>query len=294
MNGMITAWQNFWVDWMDSLSNPKAYGRLLAQSGWQFWCFVMASCVLLGLASWVQLSWRWQPQARQWAESQLNTLTQNYPESLVISWDGQRLTHTWPEIFRVPTPSSEAAASLPPYLITIMPTEPASASAISALTETSTVVLTDKTILVQDYQHQSLELTLAEVLTGVPTGNISKQNWPQVNAAVLKGWDQLWPIMMAFLAILWPFFTFLSVLIAALFDGVLAFLLLKLSNIKLSVAKIWQLSVRLTLVAQLAEFLVRLATPSLTWPVATVTYWVFFIIIMVAQRSSLGRHQSNP
>lgn len=275
-----------------TLTQPSYYAETMKVRFWFVFRFFLMSMILLGLAAAFRFNQRLIPQLKTDFSQTIQEFKNNYPPDLTLTWTGQEITTSSSEPIRVDYPSffqqpEVAQLQLPATLAYITDQELTTDQLESNLPTTSWFVVSQDQLFMNDlrqnWTQQSLDIVLpAKQLV------LQKDDLNDITQSIQTWFNQTLAMTQKISYGLIPLFLIMTKFWAALIESLILFLLMKLNRIKLKFKQSLQLSLQITVVAELVVQLSSWLYPQLDWPMFALSYWLVVLYIFWTQRQALA------
>jgi len=266
----------FWNTLVNSISNPKYYLDVLNVSSWFTIRFLIASYFLLALMSGVLFVIFDLPKLRSSLTSFLDEAVANFPDQQQISWTGLQLETTQEEPYFLAFPKLPDAQGLPPQLLELN-TQVTDINQISQSgKERSLVVAGERQLFVSQPGGGWSDLPLTDILT-TDRFTITKES---LEAALPSYHRQLQTTLRAlpfFFVLLFFLISFPLRVFNVVIDSIVIFFIVRLIGLPLGYKKVAQISLHVTVVAELLTVLTANITRSI--PMFSLAFWGYTLFI---------------
>jgi hypothetical protein len=272
----LTLWNSF--------SSPSYYLEILNAPFSFSLKFFFTSFILLTLLSTLVFGMVTLPRYAKTAKTTLDSLLQNYPENLQISWNKSSLQLSPDQPLTLPYPSFFPQQDLPEHFVVIDPHFSNPAQAMDDMKTSTFVFINDKDVFVQNSDHQWTSSPLKEFPGFDQDFTITQQNLPET---ITQG-KEILDVSQILVLIAYPIIYFVSVIIwrlaATIVNAIIIFYCLKLFGKNFPYGKILQISLHVIIVAETASILFALLPSQPGFPVFDLLYWLFMIVIFIGLR----------
>jgi len=270
--------ETFLKTFASSISNPKYYVDVLNVRMWFTLRFLLCSYVLITLIAAVLFSIVDVPKLRGSLTSFITTGIDQYPKNQTISWNGLMVNMSGSEKYSLAFPNFPDLQNAPAQLLEVNPSITEVTQISQTESQRSLVVIGKQTAYLAQPGGGWSELALTDILTS-DTFEITSANLTTDRNMYL---DRLNSTLRALPFLFTGFFFFVSLplrLFSVLIDSILIYFMVRISNIPLSFKKVLQISLHVTVAAELltvltANFSQGLQMFSLTfWGYSFLIYW---------------------
>jgi len=210
-------------------------------------------------------------------------LKKNYPDSLVITWDGKELKNSNPQLVEISYPVELPHDGLPDKLAYI----DSSVSSIDQLSKehsaTSLFSVTKDTLYVSSSTGGWSPLALKETPGFESPFTITKDSLP----SYISTWESIFTQSLNAFALVYPFAFFFIIgflrVFSLLLNSVFAYYLLRVLGKNLPYKKVFQIGLHISVVAGLLDVLTAHFLPLQTdISIYTLAYWLYLTIILIS------------
>lgn len=281
-----------------TLFEPSYYLDILQANWWFSLRFFVISFLLLGLSLALRLIYVEIPLFSQKVEQATIELEENYPDDLVITWDQKELrlfrktedeqleALTTPLVVDYPQAFDVGKLDLPEKLVTFTNRD-GELSDITQDSRLSLLTVTNHQLFFNAGNDQFQEINLKELFLPIEKITIDQQSLPTLNERFNQQLTTTVRELNTFLPlILPPLFIFLS-LGLSLWKTLLAFILLRIYGLKLTLGKAWQWTLHVSVAAELINQLSRLISPDHRLAMFSISFWIIFTFVLLTQRKKL-------
>ncbi len=266
----------FWNTLVNSLSNPKYYVDVLNVSTWFTIRFLIMSYLLLAVLFGVLFVLFDLPKLRSSTTAFLDEAVTSFPEQQQIDWNGLRLTTTQSEPYFLAFPKLPDAQGLPPQLLELNPQITDVNQISQSGQQRSLMVVGERQLFVGQPGGGWSDLPLTDVLSS-DSFTITKDS---LQAALPSYQRQLQTTLRAlpFVFVLCFFFiSFPFRIFNVVIDSILIFFVIRVMGLPLGYKKVAQISLHVTVVAELLTVLTANITRSV--PMFSFAFWGYTIFI---------------
>lgn len=263
-----------------SLTSQDAYVDFLMVPFWQSLLFFF---VTLGFLSCSSVLFFWYRQLPVWQQEIKQTyadLQTYYPETLEINWTGKELiTKGTPVNISYPRFLQNSSVLTPQFLATLQPAEIATADLDSY---PAWSIITPTQLHVRNTSEKWVNFTLNEFLNADQPFVLTKASLPTTILALQSGLEVASTIIKLLAVIVIPIALISVRLWGSILDTFLIYFFLRLNRTPLRFGKTWQLTLHLSLTAEIIFQATRWLYPNVKLPMFLISFWILFITIYFA------------
>lgn len=274
--------RTFWRTFFQSLTSPQYYLDVL-NARFSFsvkFFFVGYLCLALlatGLFATLQA-----PIYQRIFSQNATLLQQNYPQDLVVKWDGQKLTTSNNQPIELPYPTDLPHDQLPTTFAKIVPSASSLDQATTQLNQPAFILITQDHLYLNNSQGGWSPLLLSEVPGFETAFTMTAKNLPDYVAT----WKTLFDSSLSLFTIAFPMLYFLGIglirILSMAINCVFIFYLLKLTGRKLPYLKIFQLGLHISVIAGLVDILTTFVIHGAGMNLFGLAFWLYFTVILLA------------
>lgn len=290
--------KNYYKTLIKAFTQPLFYLEVMQKPFKFAFSFFIFSGILLGLSLTLHVHNFFLPDVQNASKQIIEEGVTNYPQNLEIRWEDERLSMNQSEPFLVSYPAQMATTDHPTKILgAFLPEEIDSIESINQNLEakeisTPLILFTPKKLFINDLQTWT-ELSLDEIFVNVDTFLINKAQIDALKPQMITNIERL---VQAFKKISWiliPLGFILIRLWQSLVESVLIWIILKLNHFKIRFLQSWQLSLALTVIAEIINQLTRWLYPDFHFPMTSLAFWVLFTYIFWTKRQKIAKISSS-
>jgi hypothetical protein len=214
-------------------------------------------------------------------------LLENYPPNLKITWDGNTLSTNPTQPITLPFPSGWHRPDLPPYFALIDTSTDSLSEAQAHVAAGSLMVVTQKTLYLAQATQGYSTLPLSDLTPAIPSFTLTKAELETHHQQWLnQAWQTLQRLLLL-ISVLYPIYAVASVLGGVTLLSLFAWYVSGIFGQKQRWQQVWQLSLHLGVVAQIVHTFQSIFWPQLGLPLFSLSFWLYYTIVMVAKRKAL-------
>ncbi len=266
----------FLRSFFNSLTNPKYYIDVLNVRLWFSIRFVVLGYLFLTVVATFLFTVIDIPKLQPSLDSFLEAAVRDFPEEQNFKWNGLRLSSNQTSTYALAFPKLPDATDTPPYLLQVNP-EVHTSGEISGQSKGGSLFFAGQNQLyVSQPSSGWSNLPLTQLLT-TDTFTIDKaslvNSLPKLHQS-LQQFVKFLPVAFAvfFLCISFPF-----QVVNVLLDTIFIYLIVKMFGLPLNLKKVVQISLHITVIAELVNILT--ANFAGTLPMFTIAFWGYTIIV---------------
>lgn len=277
--------QRYLTHLWNTLTSPRYYLEILNQKMSFSWWFFLISFFLLSLLASSFFIAIDIPVWRKKITELVPQVESNYPSNLKIAWDTHQLSLQPPQPFTIAYPKTLPQGQLPDQLALLNTQVETVEQALPVNQSSPLMVVTKNKLYLSDFSGGWSSTNLNDLPWFEQAFTIDKQNLANLMSMAQKSLQQI----ITFVAIIYPVAFFIarvvSTLFSILFDSLLIFFLMQLFKRPLPYGKIFQISLHISVVAELIQILTQRLVNNLELNMYSTTYWIFMAIILFTLRS---------
>jgi hypothetical protein len=276
--------KRYFLSLWNSFSSPGYYLEVLNAPFLFSLKFFFVSCVLLTILATILFNLFTIPRYQRAVHENLDRVVQNFPADLHIRWDGNQLKITPEEPLFLPYLPFLTQEDLPEHFVIIALRFPAPDAAMTELKTNSLIFVSDQNVYIQSTHHQWAEYPLKEYPGFESEFIINTSTLPGFIDQTKKFLDVIQFVLIA----LYPFVYLVGILIGRIIgiaiNSLMLMYMLKLFNKHFPFSKIFQISLHIVVIAEVAQLIFNHIPEHQDVPVFTLTYWAYIIAIFISLR----------
>ncbi|MFZ1721223.1 MAG: hypothetical protein WAU07_01835, partial [Microgenomates group bacterium] len=252
---------------INSISSAEYYREVLNAPLWFSLRFFLISLFLIGVIETYFFLTKTVPLAEQILIETAEEAKANFPNDLMVSWNGSTLTSSNP-ILEISYPSSvnSQALELPNTLATLR-TEVSTLSTQELEHIPSLLVITSSNVYIQDSEGNWKSRSLDSVLPPDESFVLTKENSASSIDVVTEAFQMIRGILLVLGTTIMVLIAIAGTLAILILESFLGFLLVRLYGVSLSLRQVFQLGLHIMVPAHIAHTVALFSLPEHTFPI---------------------------
>lgn len=281
--------RTFWHTLIGTFTSAQYYRDILqAPVGFTVRFFIIAM-ILLGLTRAVYVHVKLVPNWKLQLTSVINQLERDFPNELVITWNGQSLQTSNQQIVEVPYPTSMKPETdfWPPVFGYIVPESISPPDFSNKVPSRSLFVASANQLFVSDSEGYWSDVPLHTVPGFDQEFTLSRATLPTFITSARNWTAEFWNWASSAVVFFSAAYVLLAGLWMSLLEGLFAYLVLRFSGLQLPYRKAVQVSFHLVIVAEVISQITLWLYGPTDIPLFSITFWSLFAYVIFTIRNSL-------